>query len=172
MDNYLFLLINQNLQNDVFDIAMPFITHSGYLIFVMVLVPLFFNDWRKGVLIFILCIMGFFIADNIVLILKKYFERPRPCNELQNVRLLIACTGSFSFPSGHAATSFAMASIIGHLFRSGAVPAFLLAFLVAFSRIYVGVHYPSDVLGGAVVGGATGGVILLIHARISKHLRK
>jgi undecaprenyl-diphosphatase len=172
MDIYLFLLINQNLQNNIFDIAMPFITHRGYLVFLAVLFPLIFKDWRKGILIFILCIMGYFIADNITDILKRYFARPRPCNELQNVRLLVACTGSFSFPSGHATTSFAIASIIGHLFRSGAVPAFLLAFLVAFSRIYVGVHYPSDVLGGAVVGGATGGVILLLHARISMHLRK
>ena len=151
---------------------MPFITHKGYLIFVMVLIPLFFKDRRKGILIFILCIIGFLIADNIVDILKRYFARPRPCNELQNIRLLVSCSGSFSFPSGHAATSFAMASIIGHLYRSGAVPAFLLAFLVAFSRIYVGVHYPYDVLGGAVVGGVTGGGILLIHARVSKHLRK
>jgi undecaprenyl-diphosphatase len=172
MDTHLFFFINQNLNNNVFDIAMPFITRRGYLVFAAVLVPLFFKDWRKGALIFILCIMGFFIADNIVVILKRYFARPRPCNELQNVRLLIACTGSFSFPSGHAATSFAMASIIGHLFRSGAVPAFLLAFLVAFSRIYVGVHYPSDVIGGAVVGGATGGVILLIYTGISRHLKK
>lgn len=151
---------------------MPFITHRGYLVFLAILFPLFFRDWRKGILILVLCITGYYIADNITDILKRYFARPRPCNELQNVRLLIACSGSFSFPSGHAATSFAMASIIGHLFRSGAAPAFLLAFLVAFSRIYVGVHYPYDVIGGAVVGGATGGVILLIYTGISKHLRK
>ena len=88
------------------------------------------------------------------------------------MRLLVACTGSFSFPSGHAAASFASASIIGHFSRRTAIPAFCIAVLVAFSRIYVGVHYPSDVLGGAVWGGVIGGVVILIYQRITVHLKK
>jgi undecaprenyl-diphosphatase len=151
---------------------MPFITNRGYIFFIAAVVPLFFQDWRKGLLVSILCNCGYVAVENSVALLKSLFARPRPYNELQNVRLLVACTGSFSFPSGHAAASFAVASIIGHFFRRAAIPAFFIAVLVAFSRIYVGVHYPSDVLGGAVWGGVTGGVIILVHARISKRLTR
>ena len=123
MDTYLFFLINHGLQNNIFYIAMPFITNRGYIFFIAAVVPLFFQDWRKGFLVFILCICGFIIADNSVDLLKNLFARPRPYNELQNVRLLVACTGSFSFPSGHTATSFAMASIVGHFSRRAAIRA-------------------------------------------------
>jgi len=172
MDTYLFFLINLGLQNNIFDITMPFITNRGYIFFIAAVVPLFFQDWRKGLLVLILCIFGFIIADNSVDLFKSLFARPRPYNELQDVRLLVVYPGSFSFPSGHAATSFALASIIGHFSRRTAIPAFCIAVLVAFSRIYVGVHYPSDVLGGAVWGGVTGGGIILIYKRITVHLKK
>ncbi|MBI4681720.1 MAG: phosphatase PAP2 family protein [Nitrospirae bacterium] len=163
MDASLFLLINQGLHNNVLDSFMTFITNKSYILFIAILIPLFFKDWRKGLLVFSLAAMGFFTADGIGDILKRLFARPRPCHELHNVSLVVECVKSFSFPSGHAATSFAMASIIGHHFRRAAIPAFLLAALVAFTRIYVGVHYPSDVIGGAVLGGVTGGFILFIH---------
>lgn len=172
MDTYFFLLINHGLQNSFFDIAMPFLTHKGYLLFIAIISPLFFKDWRKGILIFILGAAGYIIADNSGDILKDIFARLRPCRTLQDVRLLVNCPKSFSFPSGHASTSFAMASIIGHLFRRAAVPAFLLAALVAFSRIYVGVHYPADVIGGAVWGGVTAGVILYLQKLIADQIKK
>jgi undecaprenyl-diphosphatase len=172
MDSYLFYLINHGLQNNVFDSTMPFVTDKGYILFFAVLIPLFFKDWRKGVLVIILCIPGFIAADKSVDLLKSLFARPRPYSGLQNVRLLVACSGSFSFPSGHAATSFAIASIIGYFSRRTAVPALCIAVLVGFSRIYVGVHYPSDVLAGAAWGGVTGGVIILIHNRLAVHLKK
>jgi undecaprenyl-diphosphatase len=163
MDASLFLLINHGLQNNDLDTVMLFITNKAYLLYIAIVVLLFFKDWRKGLLVFSLAAVGFFTADGIGNILKHLFARPRPCHELQGVRLLGDCLKSFSFPSGHAATSFAMASIIGHHFRRAAIPAFLLAVLVAFSRIYVGVHYPTDVICGAILGGVTGGFILFLH---------
>jgi len=172
MDASLFLFINHGLQNTILDTSMLFITKRGYLLFIAVIAPLFFKDWRNGFLVFALCAAGFIISDNSVDILKNLFARPRPCSELQNVRLLVPCLGSFSFPSGHASTSFAMASVIGYLFRRGAVPAFLIAVLVAFSRIYVGVHYPSDVLGGAFLGVVTGGGIIVINKWVTGYIKK
>lgn len=172
MDTSLFLFINLALQNNVFDIAMILITDSGYILFIAVMAPLFFKDWRKGLLVFTLCAAGFIAADKSADVIKSLFARPRPCHEIVNIRLLVACGKSYSFPSSHAATSFAIASIIGHLYRRGAIPAFLLATLVAFSRIHVGVHYPSDVLGGAVLGGVTGGGILVIHNWAAGHLKR
>jgi undecaprenyl-diphosphatase len=170
MDTSLFLLINHGCQNNVLDTLMFFVTNKSYILYIVIVVPLFFKDWRKGLLVFSLSAVGFFTADGIGDILKHLLARPRPCHELQSVRLLGDCLTSFSFPSGHAATSFAVASIIGHYSRRAAVPAFLLAALVAFSRIYVGVHYPSDVLGGAVLGCATGGFIIFLHQWPSRHL--
>jgi undecaprenyl-diphosphatase len=172
MDASLFLYINQGLQNTFLDASMLFITNRGYLLFIAVIAPLFLKDWRKGFFVFSLCFAGFFVTDNIVDILKHLIARPRPCGELQDVRLLVPCLASFSFPSAHASTSFAMASIIAYLFRRGAIPAFIIATLVAFSRIYVGVHYPSDVLVGAYLGVVMGGVIIAVHNRAAGYLKR
>jgi len=172
MDASLFLYINQGPHNNFLDASMLFITNRGYLLFVAVIAPLFFKDWRKGLIVFVLCAAGFIVADHTSDVLKNLIARPRPCDELQNVRLLVPCLASFSFPSGHASTSFAMASIIAYFFRRGAIPAFIISVLVAYSRIYVGVHYPSDVLGGAYLGVVTGGCIIAVHNRAAKYLTR
>lgn len=172
MDASLFLYINQGPHNNFLDASMLFITNRGYLLFVAVIAPLFFKDWRKGLIVFVLCAAGFIVADHTADILKNLIAQPRPCDELQNVRLLVPCLPSFSFPSGHASTSFAMASILAYFFRRGAIPAFIIAVLVAYSRIYVGVHYPSDVLGGAYLGVVTGGCIIAVHNRAARYLTR
>lgn len=162
MDTSLFLLINRGLQNNILDTVMVFITNRSYLLFFALLIPLFFTNRRKGLFVFLIAALGFFAADGIGGLLKHLVERPRPCQVLSDARLVVKCLHSFSFPSGHATTSFAAASLIGHYYRKAAVPAFIIAVLVAFSRIYVGVHYPSDVLGGSVLGGAVAGLIIYL----------
>lgn len=162
MDTSLFIFINQGLQNYVLDALMVFVTYWSYLLFVALIIPLLITDLRKGLFLFLTAALGFFAADGIGDFLKHIIERPRPCQVLPEARLIVKCIDSFSFPSGHAATSFAAASLIGHYFRKAAVPAFIIAVLVAFSRIYVGVHYPSDVVGGAVLGGAVAGLIIYL----------
>lgn len=172
MDTCLFFLINQGLQNTVLDTVMVFVTKNRFILFGAVLIPLFLKDWGKGLLVFTLCVAGYLIAGSSVSLLKNLFARPRPCHALDEVRLLIACLSSFSFPSGHAATSFAMASILGHFFKGAAIPALILAALVAYSRIHVGVHYPSDVIAGAVWGCIAAGIILIVHHRVAGHIKK
>jgi membrane-associated phospholipid phosphatase len=71
---------------------------------------------------------------------------------LDGVRLLVGCSDSFSFPSGHATNAFALAAFFATYYRRRAVLLFVMAALVGYSRIYVGVHYPLDVLGGAFLG--------------------
>lgn len=122
-----------------------------------------FRDWRKGLLVITFCAAGYIIADISGNILKHLFARLRPCTAVPNARLLVACYNNFSFPSGHASTSFAMASIICYFFRPAAVPALFIAAVIGFSRIYIGVHYPSDVIAGAVWGGVTGWLVIFIH---------
>jgi undecaprenyl-diphosphatase len=95
-------------------------------------------------------------ADLIALGLKSATDRPRPYETLPAADPLIKAALGQSLPSGHAATSFAGAVALTFLWRKGAPFFFLLATAIAFSRIYVGVHYPTDVLAGAALGVAVG----------------
>jgi len=169
MDKSLFHIINQGPHDAVLDSLMVFITDHRFFLFFAILIPFTMKDRKKALFVLALGIAGIIISNYSVGLLKLLFARPRPCTALENIRLLVACPGSFSMPSGHAATSFAVASIMVHFIRSAAIPAFILALLVAFSRVYVGVHYPFDVTAGAVWGGIITGLILALHSRISKH---
>jgi undecaprenyl-diphosphatase len=95
-------------------------------------------------------------ADLIALGIKAATGRPRPFETIPQADPLIGATVGQSLPSGHAATSFAGAVVLSYLFRRAAPFVFVLAVAIAFSRIYVGVHYPSDVIAGAALGAAVG----------------
>ncbi|MFQ5482288.1 MAG: phosphatase PAP2 family protein, partial [Nitrospinaceae bacterium] len=85
-------------------------------------------------------------------VLKPWFARPRPCQELDLVRFAQICAASFSFPSNHAANSFTLATLFALAYRNSILLVYTLATLVAASRVYLEVHYPTDVLAGAVCG--------------------
>ena len=101
--------------------------------------------------IFVLVAVADLVASVAANLLQRLFERQRP-----DVARLVALPHSHSFPSGHASTSFACATVLALLEPRLRVPALVLAAAIAFSRLYVGVHYPTDVLAGAVLGTATG----------------
>ncbi|MBI4825821.1 MAG: glycosyltransferase family 39 protein [Nitrospirae bacterium] len=160
MDTSLFFFINKALQNGFFDLIMPFISNRSYLPFLLIVGYEFSKERKRTLFVLSLCVLAFALGDSSANILKHLFERPRPCHALEGVRLLTACGSSFSFPSGHAVNSFAIAAVFSHFFRRTAFLTFTLAILVAFSRIYIGAHYPSDVLAGAIWGGVTAWVII------------
>ena len=93
-------------------------------------------------------------SDLLAIGLKEVFDRPRPFEELAAADPLMRATVGESLPSGHASTSFAGALVLAYLVRRAIPFLFALAVLIAFSRVYVGVHYPLDLLAGAALGSA------------------
>ncbi|MBX3237368.1 MAG: phosphatase PAP2 family protein [Nitrospiraceae bacterium] len=107
------------------------------------------------------------MADGIGTFCKDLVQRPRPCLTLQNVHALLGCGKAFSFPSNHAVNTAAAAAFFQVLYpRSGWISWPLVA-AIGFSRVYIGAHYLSDVMGGWVIGGAIGaGVAYFLSRRV------
>ena len=89
-------------------------------------------------------------------ILKEGIGRIRPCHVLPDLVNTMNCSNSFSFPSNHAGNTFAAATLISLCFRNTTLLAFACALLVCYSRVYLKVHYPFDVLAGAIYGSLFG----------------
>jgi undecaprenyl-diphosphatase len=108
------------------------------------------------------CILSFAIELIAYKAIKQRVKRPRPFHALAGLVNLIAPQDVFSFPSGHTAGAFVAAVLIGYCYPAGVLPLYVWALLVGFSRIYLRVHYPSDVLAGACLGilSAKAGLLL------------
>jgi undecaprenyl-diphosphatase len=174
IDVTLFHFFNGSLCNSVFDALMPLITdlnkHRIVLILVaLILLWMLVRGKRHVRIAAILLIITIAVSDQLSSSVIKYLlERPRPCHALQNVRLLVSCGSGFSFPSSHAVNNFAAALILAFFFPNAKWWFFGFAATVAFSRVYVGVHYPSDVVGGAVIGLFCAGCVLFMFIGLEK----
>lgn len=166
VDRAAFSFINGTLANPVFDVLMPFLTDLnktlvGRIAALALWLALVWKGGRKGRLVAFMVIPLIAFTDQLnSSVVKNIVMRPRPCHEfdgvpvLANVRLLVDCGSGFSFPSSHAVNNFAAAPYFSFFYRKWTWAIFALASLVVISRVYVGVHYPSDILGGAIVGSA------------------
>jgi undecaprenyl-diphosphatase len=165
IDRSIFYFFNSTVTLPLFDSLMPFVTdyHKNDFVIYGILLFLIYNFWKgeKNVRIAILLVIPtLIISDQLSsTVLKHFFERQRPCVALENVRLLISCGGGFSFPSSHAVNNFAVATLLSFFFKHHRWKFFTFAGIIAYSRVYVGVHYPSDVIAGAVIGVCCGFII-------------
>ena len=144
--------------------VMPFITDADNWttpILFLILYLGFFKG-KKGKIALCLLIISLSINDSICAqILKPTFERVRPSHmSIEGLNLLVSKGGKWSMPSNHASNMFVIATIISNFYSKTKAGIFLIAILVSFSRVYVGVHYPLDVIVGASIGTTIATIII------------
>jgi undecaprenyl-diphosphatase len=161
-DKELFSVINTQWCNAFLDVVLPYWRTKTTWIPLYILLFLIIGKDRGFKVIWVLIVLGLTIAlaDQVSSEwVKKIVERVRPCNDssLPNVRTLIHCGGGFSFTSSHATNHFALVMQLFLIFRMNwktryFVALFIWAALIAYAQVYVGVHYPLDVLAGGLLG--------------------
>ncbi len=155
IDLWLFHFINSDMSGAMTDFLMPIITNKYTWLpaFILLLVYLLWRGGVRGRITFILLLVGIVASDQISSsLLKPFFDRLRPCHTLSEINLLVSCGVGKSFPSSHSANSFMAATILFWYKSSWGKYVFSIAGLIAISRVFVGVHYPLDILAGAVLG--------------------
>jgi len=168
VDQAVFFFINGTLANPITDFAMPLITtdlHLKVFYGVILIVILWKGDRRlRWSVLFSLIVVA--LSDQLSsAVLKPMIARPRPCWDLE-VHLLVGCGSGFSLPSSHAANLFAQAWLYKTAWPQSAKYLVPLAIVVALSRVFVGVHYPFDILVGAALGTLIGFVMGIVFLRI------
>ena len=145
--------IQKYLTSPIMDKIMVFITtlgNSGMIWIIVALLMLCTRKYRKtGIVLAIGLILSLVLGN---LILKPLFHRLRPFQVREGISLLISAPHDFSFPSGHTLASVISATILFIRERKIGYCSIVLAILIAFSRMYLYVHFPTDILGGAVLG--------------------
>ncbi|TCD48195.1 phosphatase PAP2 family protein [Chlorobium sp. N1] len=178
-DRWLFGVLNSRLATPAMDDLMVFLTSGKLSGHILVLIALFMlvQRGRRGIVPLLLALAAVGLSDFTASgVLKPLVQRVRPCFAIEHVRLLIDQSHSWSFASSHAANMAAVATTVWIFFSRGplverAFTAITLAYalLVAFSRVYVGVHYPGDVLGGMAIGVAWASILYLAWSWVMKN---
>lgn len=163
LDQSLFQWINQIAVSSWADVFFPWITDLHKTIWFQGLVyPLLFilfvyKFQKKGIIVFlmgVLCVGFSDLAGNHLF--KKNIERPRPFTVSKLNTIQRTNAHGYSFVSNHSTNMFAFATYTSRMIPSATIPTFLIASIVAYSRVYNGVHYPSDVIVGALMGSLWG----------------
>ena len=158
MDAGILMFIQENIRNEVLTPVFRAITvlgNSGIVWVILSLLLLVPEKTRKIGIMSLTALLVSLLINNMTL--KKLFARIRPYETIEGLTALIPKPWDYSFPSGHTGSSFASAWVFYRkLPKRFGIPSLILAGLIGLSRLYLGVHYPTDVLFGAVGGIASG----------------
>ncbi len=162
-----FLHMAINMRNPVLNPIMTFITNLGTLGAIWLVIGIAFLFYKKtremGVVVILAIVLSGVINS---LVLKNIFARPRPFTEVAWVNAIIAEPSDYSFPSGHTFASFAAAYVILKYNKKYGGAAYIVAILIAFSRVYLGVHYPTDIIAGAILGTVCGACSIKLYPKL------
>ena len=179
LDQQFFLALN-HFRADCMDPVMLFLSAKKVWIpLYLLIIGVIAYKQRMRAIVYVLClVLSVVMADQITSgLMKPGFKRYRPCNEPEMMGQVITpgkCGGEYGFASSHAANTFALATFIFFLFSKQIRYRSLLFFwaaAVSYSRIYLGVHYPLDIITGAVIGAGCGYLWYLISIKITKRLQ-
>jgi len=152
MDFNILYFLN-DLHTPLLDKLMVFITElgSGGLIWIVITIIMLLNKKTRkiGICSAISLVLSLLFCN---ILLKNIIARPRPCWIDESIKLLVAVPDDYSFPSGHTSSSFSSAVSIFLYNKKSSVPFLMLACLISFSRLYLFVHFPTDVLAGLILG--------------------
>ena len=163
LDQWLFIQVNEHQTNSFFDSIMPYLRIAYYWtpVYLFLFVFIIMNFKGRGWWWFVIFLCTVSLCDmTSTNLFKEVFHRLRPCADLdffQNVRLVVdSCGGKYGFTSNHAANHFGMATFIFLTLKPVVGKwvwlAYLWAAIIGYAQVYVGVHYPFDILGGAAIG--------------------
>ena len=156
LDKQAMVFFNKTIANPIFDFIMPIITDQNFLVFsglILIGYLASFGGKRGRITIVVLLIAASFSDAICFQIIKPWVGRIRPSHEFyEYINLLVSKGGKYSFPSNHASNSFVFATVLSYFYDRNRVFLYILASTIAFSRVYVGVHYPLDIIFGSIIG--------------------
>ena len=171
-DSSILLWIQDNLRLDFLSPVVKVITHlgdKGALWILLTLALLIIRKTRPiGARCAVAMVIGLLVTN---LVIKNWVARIRPYEVIPGLQCIVALADDWSFPSGHTTNSLACAWVLFRCApRKYGVPALVMAILISLSRLYVGIHYPTDVLGGAVIGLCSACLALWLVPKAEKKL--
>lgn len=147
-------LVNARIHHTLSNISRYLSKTGDGQLYTLIIGLLYFVDGIESPLLRAI-LLAFLLERPIYFILKNGFKRSRPEAALKNFRSIIKPSDKFSFPSGHTSAAFMMATLLGYFFPVFMIPLYGWAVLVGFSRVVLGVHFPTDTLMGGVLGIST-----------------